>query len=677
MLRMRHTIPFSTMRKKSRNLDSAAPHHQSAIPTGAAFLDREGGELFRTVFENSAAGIALVELSGRFLTVNPAYSEIYGYSREEFLRIDFLTLTHQDDKQLSLDVMKQVIAARGRSVRFSKRYVHRDGHTIWAEVKSELMYDAKGEPSYFITHVNDVTERTLAEKALFGEKERLRVTLRCIGDGVITTDTEGRIVIMNRAAELLTGWSQDEAAGTPLSSVFVIKSEPTRKSSANPVQQVLQTGRTVELENHTLLVSRDGTERSIADSGSPIRDAKGGTIGVVLVFRDVTEKARFLESAEKAQRLESLGVLAGGIAHDFNNLLTGIYGNVELARGASQSPGVNGFLDATLNTLTRARGLTQQLLTFSKSGMPQRRIEKLDPFVRETVQFASSGSSTAVTCGLPDDLWLCSFDPVQMGQVIDNIVINALQAMPAGGALTVTAENLTLAPGSHPTLAGGRFVQISIRDSGEGIPRETLGRIFDPFFTTKKAGSGLGLSIAFSVVSRHGGTIEVESVIGQGTTFRIVLPAADAASTPARAADPSLEHGKGRILLMDDEERIRTVVTAMLRRIGYDVESAAEGGEALRVFAAGAAAGRPFDAVVLDLTVHGGMGGTETVAAIRRLDPAVPVIVASGYADGPIISDPGRYGFTAGIAKPFRLSVLSQLLGRCLRQEERGETFPA
>jgi PAS domain S-box-containing protein len=650
------------------------PDSDDGVPlenTWDAFL--QSPERYRIGFENSPAGIAIVAPSGRFMMVNPAYSEIFGYSREEFLRCDFLALTHPDDKKLSQDAMAEVIAARGKSVRFSKRYVHRDGHTIWADVKSELMYDAKGNPAYFITHVMDVTERTLAERALFEEKEKLGVTLRCIGDGVITTDTGGRIVIMNQAAETLTGWTQRETAGMPLSSVFVIQNELTGQAAANPVQRVLQTGGIVDLENHTVLVSRNGTRLVIADSGSPIKDAKGAIIGVVLVFRDITEKTRFLESAERSQRLESLGVLAGGIAHDFNNLLGVIYGNVELAHEASTSLEVNGFLDVTLNTLLRARGLAQQLLTFSKSGMPIRRTNTLGPFVQETVQFARSGSSVAVSFDIPADLWLCSFDATQIGQVIDNIVINALQAMPSGGTLSVSAANVTFAERGHPTLATGRYVRVSIRDSGTGIPREILGKVFDPFFTTKEKGSGLGLSIAFSVVSRHGGTIEVESAAGLGTSFHIFLPAADEAAVPDPAPTLALSRGKGRILLMDDEEQIRTVVATMLRRIGYEVDCVSEGGEALRVLAARSAAGAPFDAVVLDLTVQGGMGGEEAVARIRQMGSSVPVIVASGYADGPMLSDPARYGFTAGIAKPFRFAELSQLLGRFTPQGTRNE----
>jgi PAS domain S-box-containing protein len=515
-------------------------------------------DLFRSIFENSTAGIAVVALDGRYLMVNPAFCRIFGYTAEELLEVDFFELTHPDDQALSARVMREVLDGRGRQVHFSKRYFRRDGRTIWTEVSSALIYRPDGEPSHFITHLLDVTERKLAEMALDEERERLAVTLRSIGDGVITVDTAGQVEIVNDAAEALTGWTQHDALGQPIADVLAIFNEITGAPCENPVAKVLRSGHPVELENHTVLIARDGTRRIIADSGAPIRDSKGLVKGVVLVFRDITEKQRLIDSAQRAQRLESLGVLAGGIAHDFNNLLAGIYGNIELARLSETREEMADCLQNTLGTLERARGLTQQLLTFSKGGAPVPRTGNLDVFLRETVQFALSGSDASVAYDIPADLWCCDFDAGQLGQAIDNLVINAVQAMPNGGSITVTGTNLQVSEGRFPGLPAGRYVGITIRDTGIGMSPEVSSRIFDPFFTTKQLGNGLGLAIVHSIVGQHGGAIEVESRPGVGTAFHLVLPASAGHTVEIRAV-PRKKSGGGRILVMDDDPALFAV----------------------------------------------------------------------------------------------------------------------
>ena len=286
-------------------------------------------------------------------------------------------------------------------------------------------------------------QQALAEIA--AQKERLAVTLRSIGDGVITTDTSGNIVIMNKVAEDLTGWKLDEALGKPLATVFNIINENTRKPHENPVAKVLSSGQIVELANHTLLISRDGTERIIADSGAPIKDKDNKTIGVVLVFRDMTEKQQLQDSMQRAQKLESLGVLSGGIAHDFNNLMGGIFGYIDLAIAKSTEEEVIQRLSKAMNAIERARSLTGQLLTFAKGGAPIQKIAHLFPFVEETAKFALSGANVSCNFGVSQDLWACNFDKNQIGQVIDNLIINAQQAMPVGGTIEMSARNISLA----------------------------------------------------------------------------------------------------------------------------------------------------------------------------------------------------------------------------------------
>ena len=420
-------------------------------------------------------------------------------------------------------------------------------------------------------------------------------------------------------------------------------------------------GRSVELANHTILISRDGTERAIADSGAPIRGADGQMMGVVLVFRDVTEKQKTLETMQRAAKLDSLGVLAGGIAHDFNNLLTGIFGYVELARSESKEAGTIEYLEATRATMSRAKALTLQLLTFAKGGAPAQKPTSLVPFLKETVQFALSGGSVACRFSIAEDLWPCNIDKHQIAQVIDNIVINAQQAMPNGGFIVVAARKVLAEAGEYPGLASGRYVRVSIKDQGIGIPKDVLPRIFDPFYTTKTRGHGLGLATCYSIVRRHGGYIDVESEPGRGSEFHLYLPASEEV-VAADAAAIVKHEGSGRVIVADDETVVRETVRKMVESLGYSVLCARDGREAIDLYVAETKAGRRVGAMILDLTIRGGMGGKEAVAEMRRLDRELPVFVASGYADDPVMRNPAEYGFSGSLGKPFTIVELSEML---------------
>ncbi|MFH0920726.1 MAG: ABC transporter substrate binding protein [Fibrobacterota bacterium] len=350
-------------------------------------------------------------------------------------------------------------------------------------------------------------------EALAEEKERLQITLHSIAEGVIVTDENNRIILMNFVAEALTGWQEGEALGWLLSEVY----QTLRKGDIPGIQGI-----------RTTLVGRRGEARLIADNTAPIRTAEGRTFGQVLAFRDITEQVRLEEGLLKAERLESLGLLAGGIAHDFNNLLGGIFGYMELARQAAS----NGECEKCVTLLGkgfsvygRACGLTRQLLTFTKGGAPVRQVMALSPLIRDGVQFVMSGMRHECALEVPDALWPCEVDESQILQVIDNLVINAQQAMPEGGCITVRARNLP-AHGPLPvSLPAGAYVKLTIADTGSGIPPEQISRIFDPFFTTKKKGTGLGLTVVQTIVKKHGGGVEVESELQKGTVVHVYLPA--------------------------------------------------------------------------------------------------------------------------------------------------------
>lgn len=541
--------------------------------------------------------------------------------------------------------------------------VHTPDGRIWDE-GGEPILDEDNNVVGVVEIAQDITERKLAETALAAEKERLAVTLRSIGDGVITTDTQGNVVIMNKVAEHLTGWLQSEAQGQPLLSVFHIINERTRRPCENPAEKVLATGSVIELANHTLLVSRSGTERMIADSGAPITNQDGVTIGVVLVFRDMTEKQRLLDVLQRTDKLDSLGVLAGGIAHDFNNMLAGIFGFIGLARTTTGDETVSRYLDQAMAAFTRARNLTQQLLAFSRGGAPLRKTAELGPLIRESASFALAGSNVACDFDIAPDLWLADFDDNQIGQMIDNIVINAQQAMPAGGRISISAKNTMLNNLESRLFKAGRWIKLSIADTGVGIPSEHLKSIFDPFFTTKQKGHGLGLATCYAIVQKHEGYIEVESLVGKGTTFHVFLPASQQEAVEA-VSQRTVEHrGSGRILVMDDEHSIREILGLILEGMGYTVFEAKDGQDALRVCAEAAKNGTPIDGAFFDLTIPGGMGGKEAILLLRSEYPTMPVYASSGYSDDPVMSRPTEYGFTDSIRKPYRKEDLAAMLNR-------------
>ena len=502
-----------------------------------------------------------------------------------------------------------------------------------------------------------------SQEALAAEKELLAVTLRSIADGVITTDVNGKVALMNKVAEAMTGWSQEEGVGRSLGEVFEILDESTGERWEHPVEEVIRKGEIIDQPDHTVLVARNGRKGMVALSGAPILDQGGEILGMVLVFRDITEKTRMEEEFFKAQKLESVGLLAGGIAHDFNNILTAIMGNISLAMmDAKPDAKISRRLEETLKASLRAKDLTQQLLTFSKGGTPIKKIHSISDLIRSSTLFALTGSNVRCEFRIAPDLWPAEVDEGQIGQVIHNLVLNADQAMPEGGLIKVRAENLAVSSTHGLPLEPGNYVKISIRDEGTGISREYLPKIFDPYFTTKHRGNGLGLAVVHSIVAKHGGLITVESELGSGTTFHIYLEASDREIAEERHPQRQLPTGRGRILLMDDEEIVGEVVGEMLGQLGYRVVLARNGEQALERYRESLSSRELFDAVILDLTIPGGMGGKETVVRLREMDPDVRAVVSSGYSNDPIMGDFGKYGFSGVISKPYRLQELARVL---------------
>jgi two-component system cell cycle sensor histidine kinase/response regulator CckA len=544
------------------------------------------------------------------------------------------------------------------------------GKQRWALHDSYIVKKPDSDEEYFQVIIRDITELVKMQEELDIERERLAVTLRSIGDGVISTDVQGRVVLLNREAEKLTGWTQAEAMGKPLPEVFQIVNEYSRETVPNPVDKVLAEGVVVGLANHTILISRDGTERPIADSGAPIFDRQSQVIGVVLVFRDVAQEREIEDARQRADKLESIGILAGGIAHDFNNYLTGIIGNISLARldlaGTGNSEIVSLLVDAE-KCSQLAKRLTGQLLTFSKGGEPVREPVDLAKLLRSTAGFCLTGSPVELKLELPDDLWPADVDEGQVNQLVDNLVINAKQAMPEGGCLTVTADNVQLGQEEIDDCPAGRYVRIRFADTGPGIAPHYRAKVFDPYFTTKQNGSGIGLTSCYSIAKRHNGYISVDSILGKGTIFTVYLPATESMDDTAPAPEPpDSNRAQVRILLMDDKEFVREICRRQLESLGHDVTCVASGEEAIDVYMQARDEQRPFDLLIFDLTIPGGMGGVPTLAKLKKMDANVRAIAASGYSNDPVMADPEAYGFIKSLYKPFSLDTLASVLASVL-----------
>nr|HPI91163.1 ATP-binding protein [Spirochaetota bacterium] len=366
-------------------------------------------------------------------------------------------------------------------------------------------------------------------------------------------------------------------------------------------------------------------------------------------------------------------VLAGGIAHDFNNLLTSILGNVSMARSLGSLEGrIAELFDKIEQAVKRSISLTHQLLTFSKGGEPIKKTVYLPDVIKESATLILSGSKVKPEYDIDNGLYQVYADQGQISQVFNNIIINAMQAMPAGGFLTIKARNVDDIQDIAP-LPGGKYIAVSFSDQGIGIHRDNLNRIFDPYFTTKQGGTGLGLASSYSIIKKHNGYLDVSSTVGTGSTFSVYLPASDAGEIDREPESSERPGGTGRILVLDDEEIILDVAVSMLKYLGYTPDTAADGREAIRKYTGGLEQGEPYDAVIMDLTIPGGMGGREALVELLKIDPAVTAIVSSGYSEDPVMARYEKYGFTGILLKPYKLQDISAILDASLKKKKRGD----
>ncbi len=533
--------------------------------------------------------------------------------------------------------------------------------------KSQLQSSAK--------LIGALVESRLSQDALVKEREQLNVTLRSIGDGVITTDTDGKVVLLNKSAEKLTRWTQAEAFGHGLEEVFHIVDENTRQPGVNPVQEALGDAGSVGLENNSVLIARDGTEIIVTDSSSPIVDSDGKTVGVVLVFRDNTEKVELEDKLRQAHKMEAIGTLAGGIAHEFNNVLGIIIGNTELAIDDLETwHPVRDNLSEIKTASLRAKDVVKQLLSFSRSDKTKRAPIDMRIIVKESLKLlrASIPSSTHIATDIHDDIQAVIADPTQIHQLLINLSNNAAHSLSEeGGSITIELKNVVVNEfdaSKHPDLSPRAYVRLSVRDDGHGIPTQYLQKIFEPYFTTKDVGegTGMGLAVVHGIVKTHDGAIVVDSKVGNGTSMHVYIPASQKSAFIRPPSDEVLPTGTEKILFVDDEDSISRLFVSVLNKLGYAVSSETNPVKALTLFKSDPGA---FDLVITDMTMPY-MTGDQLAESIIKLQPGIPIIICTGYSEKITQDKAQKLGVRALLSKPLVIKELAYAIRDVLENSQ-------
>lgn len=527
-------------------------------------------------------------------------------------------------------------------------------------------------------------EKAAIDRELAISERRYRYLVEGSPDLIYTLDNEGRFTFVNDAFSRLLGYGCDQMLGRHYTEVLFPEDLERARYAFNERRTGCRatSGLELRLRHHRRpkqgawpkpVESEDFLPVELRAYGMYDRDPHDkdrlflGTYGVA---RDLRERKLLEAHLQQEQKMEAIGRLAGGIAHDFNNFLAAIVGNIALAKLHLQpDEEVYGRLDQMERAALRARDLTQQLITFAQGGSPVKVPGLLPELIREAAVFVLRGSKVQPRFLFSEDLWAAAFDPGQITQVVQNLVLNAAQAMPDGGVVTLIGENVTTTEAYRLPLKPGRYIRLTVEDHGCGIPPENLSKIFDPFFTTKRNGMGFGLSTSYSIVKNHGGYLTVESAVGVGTRFYVFLPALAVRpkTTPKAGGEAKLVKGEGRILVMDDDLLLQDVYQRLLRQLGYTPVIVSGGEEALEAYRRARERGEPFAALIMDLTIPGGLGGKETIKRLLAMDPNAVAIIASGYSNDPVMARYAEYGFKDVVRKPFSAQRLSEVLSKVLR----------
>jgi len=633
---------------------------------------RKSEESLYTTLNSIGDAVIATDTDGNITLMNPVAEKLTGWTLEEARGKPLTKIFHivnTQTKEPTVNPVKRVLES-GEIVGLANHtaLIARDGTEYQIADSGAPIRDDNGNISGVVLVFRDVSELYVKEQKLRENEQFLNSVFESVQDGISILDPELTILHVNR---VMNKWHSENV---PLEGKKCFKCYHNTDKPCKPCPSLrsLESGKT-EMNVVQGLLGSDA--KWIELYSYPIRNPDSGEItGIVEFVKDITERKKAEQELIKSKKLESVGILAGGIAHDFNNIFTGLFGNIELAKlKIPLDHAAYTYIETANQALERATNLTKQLLTFAKGGDPILDEVDLKSVVQNTVMFNLSGSNVKARFNLPDNLWQVKADKGQISQVIANLTINAKQVMPEGGNLYIDAGTIKCLDKTPVRHLSGNFVKLSIRDEGAGISSNHIGRIFDPYFSTKQTGSGMGLATAHSIIAKHNGLICVDSTPDVGTTFTIFLPAEKFSHKQTATTHPALtekpKSASGHILIMDDEEMVRNVVAAMLEACGYTVDFSSDGKDAVEKYLSADKSGNPFDIVIMDLTIPGGIGGKEAVKELFAIDPESKVIVSSGYSTDPVMANYNSYGFKGRLVKPFKMVDLKKELSRLMEME--------
>lgn len=623
----------------------------------------------RMLVEQSRDGIVILDNDGKVFEANKRFAEMLRYTPDEVKELHVWDWDTQWPRKHLMEMIRSVDEAGDRFETYHRR---KDGTIYDVEISTNGAI-CSGQKLIFCV-CRDITDRKQAEAALHKSEEKYRQVVENATEAIFVAQDD-KIKFTNQRTAKIMGYAQEEILSAPFSQ-FIYPDD----------RQLVNKRYTEHLKG---LENADSYDFRVVCKSGEIKWVQVNAISIEWEGRratlnfgsDITERKQLERERQRIDKLESVGTLAGGIAHDFNNILTGILGNISLAimKAQAHNDDINEILKEAEKASLRAKDLTQQLLTFARGGAPVKKLVSINQLLSDTVSFALRGSNVDCQFSMPDDLGQVEIDEGQIGQVISNLVLNARQSMPTGGIVQVTAENVKVHADQHAEqdipLQPGEYIKIAVTDHGIGIPSQYIDKIFDPYFTTKQTGSGLGLATCYSIVHNHNGHIVVESEVGAGSTFYMYLPSSKVKiKTPEFDVTLDLPFEKGRVLIMDDEKVVTDIASRMLKYIGYtDIVCAADGDQAIKLYRESMEAGAPFSVVILDLTIPGGKGGTETIKELLEIDPEVNAIVSSGYSDNMTMAKYSEFGFKAVVSKPYTIEELGKTLGQLMMGKTKSD----
>ncbi|PLX47417.1 MAG: hybrid sensor histidine kinase/response regulator [Desulfobulbaceae bacterium] len=655
---------YQDLLKKNQLLEKEAANRIRTI-----LALEEDIEKYQCLIEHARELIHSVKPDGTFLYVNQAWKNALGYSDADLKELKLLDIVDKECRASCRAIFQQLISGDNID-RNETVFVTKNGRKLIVEGQCTTHFQ-DGKAVRMTGFFRDISERSRNEAALRESEMRYRTLFENAHDLIQLIRPDGKLLYVNDSWRRTFGYSEEEVEDL---SIFDLIAPDCLEHCRTTFSKVITEEKTHYI--NTVFADKNG-KKVIIEGNAICKFENGSPLYTQCIFRDITEKKRMEEELIKAHKLESVGVFAGGIAHDFNNLLQAIIGNISLAK-MYINPEDKAYerLERTEKASLLAQNLTQQLLTFSKGGEPIKTTTTISDILKDATDFSLRGSKIKCHYQLADNLLPVEADKGQLSQVAQNLAINAGQAMPEGGILTIKAANVDIADDNIFNLPAGKYIEIIFQDQGNGISKKDIGKIFDPYFSKKKTGSGLGLAITYSIIANHGGHISVESEPNHGTTFTIHLPASSQDVVPEEEHTLQTTAQHGRLLLMDDEEIILEVLGEMLSFLGCQADSVKDGHAAVERYDKARKAGTPYTGVIMDLTIPGGMGGRETLAALKEIDPQIRALASSGYANDPIMANFKEYGFCGVIPKPYKVEELSKAIS-LLFADQTNQPAPA